>query len=97
MSTNQLVQVAPTKTLLSLNIRNLDLLFSGFAEGDFAIIQGSGSATALASLLCVRGQLANQLGGLNSRVLFIDGGNTFDLYKIAQLAIVHHQNKTTKQ
>jgi hypothetical protein len=43
MSSNQLVQVAPAKTLLSLNIRNLDKLFSGFNEGDFAIIQGSAS------------------------------------------------------
>jgi len=91
MSTNQLVQVAPSKHLLSLNIRNVDQLFSGFTEGDFAIIQGS-SASALTSLLCVRGQLPNQLGGLNSKVLFIDGGNTFDLYQISQLARAHHLN-----
>jgi len=91
MSTNQLVQIAPSKHLLSLNIRNVDQLFSGFNEGDFAIIQGS-SASALTSLLCVRGQLPNQLGGLNSKVLFIDGGNTFDLYQISQLARIHLLN-----
>jgi len=91
MSTNQLVELTTSKTLLSLNIRNVDQLFSGFNEGDFAIIQGS-SASALTSLLCVRGQLPNQLGGLNSKVLFIDGGNTFDLYQISQLARAHHLN-----
>lgn len=92
MSTNQLVQLTPSKPLLSLNIRNVDQLFSGFTEGDFAIIQGSLSATSLASLLCVRGQLPTQLGGLNSTVLFIDCGNTFNLYQIAQLARLYHLN-----
>ena len=91
MSTNQLVQVAPSKSQLSLNIRNLDKLFSGFEEGDFAVVQGS-AASALATLLCVRGQLPSQLCGLNSKVLFIDGGNTFDLYQVSHLARVHHFN-----
>jgi hypothetical protein len=90
MSTNQLVQITPIKPVLSLNIRALDQLFSGFAEGDFAIIQGSSSATTLTSLLSVRGQLPTQLGGLNSQVVFIDGGNTLELYRIAQLARAHH-------
>ncbi len=94
MSTNQLVQVTPTKPLLSLNIRKIDQLFSGFSEGDFAVIQGSSSATSITSLLCVRGQLPKQLGGLNSKVLFIDGGNTFDVYQISQLAKAHHLNPT---
>jgi len=92
MSTNQLVQLSPSKSLLSLNIRNVDNFFSGFTEGDFAVIYGSPSATALTTLLCVRGQLPRQLGGLNSKVLFIDGGNTFNLYKIAQLARIHYLN-----
>lgn len=92
MSTNQLVQVTPSKPLLSLNIRAVDQLFLGFAEGDFTLIQGSSSATTLTSLLSVRGQLPTQLGGLNSQVIFIDGGNTFDLYRIAQFARVHYLN-----
>jgi len=75
--------------LLSLNIGNVDLLFPGFAQGDFSIICGS-SASTIASLLCVRAQLANQLGGLGSSVVFVDGGNTFELYRIAQLAKMHH-------
>lgn len=41
---------------------------------------------SLTSLLCVRAQLAKQLGGLNCKVVFIDGGNTFRLYQITRLA-----------
>jgi hypothetical protein len=92
MNTNQLLQATPSKSLLSLNIRKVDQLFSGFNEGDFAIIHGLSSATTLTSLLCVRGQLPKQIGGLNSNVIFIDGGNTFDVYQISQIAKAHHLN-----
>jgi hypothetical protein len=71
---------------LSLNMLGVDDLFPGFAQGEFAILQGSPSVTSLTSLLCVRAQLPAQLGGLSSNVVFIDGGNTFRLYKIARLA-----------
>lgn len=43
----------------------------------------------MTSLLCIRAQLPTQLGGLGSNVVFIDGGNTFSLYKIARLAQLH--------
>jgi hypothetical protein len=46
----------------------------------------------MASLLCIRAQLPKQLGGLGSNVVFIDGGNTFRLYKIARLAQLHQLN-----
>jgi hypothetical protein len=36
--------------------------------------------------------LPTQLGGLGSNVVFIDGGNTFRLYKIARLAQFHQLN-----
>jgi len=57
---------------LSLNLITVNQLFPGFAEGDFALIHGSPSVLSLTSLLCVRVQLANQLAGLNSKVIFID-------------------------
>jgi hypothetical protein len=75
-----------------LNLRNVNQLFPGFAEGDFAVIDGSSSVISLTSLLCVRAQLARQLGGLDSSVIFIDGGNTFRLYQIARLAQLHQLN-----
>jgi hypothetical protein len=43
-------------------------------------------------LLCVKAQLPPQLGGLQSSVVFVDGGNTFRLYQIAQLAQIHRLN-----
>jgi hypothetical protein len=79
--------------LLSLNMRGVDDLFPGFAPGDFGVVCGASSVAYLASLLCVRAQLPNELGGLNSNVVFIDGGNMFWLYQVAHLATLHHLDK----
>ena len=86
--------VKPTlvQPLLSLNMPDVDELFPGFTTGDFAVLYGSPSVISLTSLLCIRAQLPAQLGGLGSNVVFIDGGNTFRLYKIARLAQLHHLN-----
>ncbi|MEM2108826.1 MAG: hypothetical protein QXL10_06065 [Candidatus Bathyarchaeia archaeon] len=89
MLQNTLIKPAPSKPLLTLNLPNIDQRFPGFAIGDFALLHGSHAVTSLASLLCVRAQLPAQLGGLRSNVVFIDGGNTFRLYQIAQLARIH--------
>jgi hypothetical protein len=89
LSQKTLVKPIPSQTLLSLNIRNIDQLFSGFAAGDFALIHGSHAVLSLASLLCIRAQLPPQLGGLGSSVVFIDGANTFRLYEITRLARLH--------
>ena len=78
--------------LFSLNMPGVDELFPGFAPGDFAVLYGSPSVISLTSLLCIRAQLPVQLGGLGSNVVFIDGGNTFRLYKIARLAQLHQLN-----
>jgi Rad51 len=72
--------------LLSLNLRNINQLFPGFALGDFAVLHSSPSVLSLSSLLCVRAQLPTQLGGLGSNVVFVDGGNTFRLYQVSRLA-----------
>jgi len=79
---------------VSLNIPGVDELFPGFLLGDFAVLYGSPSVTALTSLLCVRAQLPPQLGGLGSNVIFVEGGNTFRLYNIARLAQLHELNPT---
>ena len=89
MSQNILVEQTRKQTLFSLNMRNVNDLFPGFAPGDFAVIYGSPSAVSLISMLCVRAQLPTQLGGLSSSVVFIDGGNTFKLYQITRLAKLH--------
>ena len=87
-----LSQTIQTQRGLTFNMRGVDEVFPGFTQGDFAVLYGSPSVTALSSLLCVRAQLPTQLGGLGSNVVFIDGGITFRLYNIARLAQLHHLN-----
>lgn len=70
-------------------MRNIDELFPGFAAGDFALLHGSPSIQSLISRLCVKVQLPVQLGGLNSNVIFVDGGNSFNIHQIARLAEIH--------
>jgi hypothetical protein len=70
-------------------MQNIDSLFPGFALGDFAVIDGLPTILPLSLLLAVRAQLPCQLGGLESSVVFVDGGNTFRLYKVSRIAQMH--------
>ena len=90
MTQNLVVKPSLSQPVFPLNIRVVNEVFPGFAVGDFAVLQGP--VSSLTSLLCVRAQLPTQLGGLNSNVIFIDGGNSFRLYQIAQLARIHRLN-----
>jgi hypothetical protein len=92
MRLSQYVIVKPkfSQPVFPLNLRGLKDVFPGFALGDFAVLKGS--VLSLPSLLCVKAQLPTQLGGLQSSVIFIDGGNTFRLYQIAQFAQIHRLN-----
>ena len=92
MTQNLIVKPTMAQPLFSLNMPGVDELFPGFVPGDFAVLYGSPSVISLTSLLCIRAQLPAQLGGLGSNVVFIDGGNTFRLYKIARLAQLHQLN-----
>ena len=92
MSQNLIVKPTMAQPLFSLNMPDVDELFPGFTQGDFAVLYGSPSVISLTSLLCIRAQLPAQLGGLGSNVVFIDGGNTFRLYKISRLAQLHLLN-----
>ena len=92
MSQNLVVKPTMAQPLFSLNMPDVDELFPGFTQGDFAVLYGSPSVISLTSLLCIRAQLPAQLGGLGSNVVFIDGGNTFRLYKISRLAQLHLLN-----
>jgi RecA/RadA recombinase len=91
LSQNLIVKPALSQPIFSLDIRGVNEVFPGFALGDFAVLQGS-SVLSLTSLLCIKSQLPTQLGGLQSNVVFIDGGNTFELYQIARLAQLYHLN-----
>jgi len=84
-----MVKSFPSQSLLSFNIENVDDLFPGFTLRDFAVLHGSPSVLSLSMLLCVRVQLPYQLGGLETNVVFVDGGNTFRLYDISYFAQLH--------
>jgi hypothetical protein len=86
MYQNVILEPIPSQLRLSLNIENVDSLFPGFMLGDFAVLHGSSAVQSLLSSLCVRAQLPYQLGGLETNVLFVDGGNSFRLYDISAFA-----------
>jgi hypothetical protein len=73
---------------LSFGFSDVDHVFPGFALGEFVVFQGHPSHW-LSHLLCIRCQLPEGLGGLNSPALFLDGGNSFDLYGISGIARRH--------
>ncbi|UCC33306.1 MAG: hypothetical protein JSW53_05940 [Candidatus Bathyarchaeota archaeon] len=72
--------------VLALGIPKLDEGFQGFQGGDFVVLAGRHLCTLLLFLLSVRCQLPFRKGGLNSRAVFIDGGNTFDPYAVSVIA-----------
>ena len=79
-------KVSSQQLRLSFNIENVDSLLPYFSLGDFAVLCGSSAVRSLINLLCVRAQLPYQLGGLESNVLYVDGGNSFRLYDISSIA-----------
>jgi len=89
LSQNTLVKSLPSQALLTLDIPNIDELFPGFAIGNFALLYSTSAVLPLSFLLCVRAQLPNQLGGLGTDVVFVDGGNTFRLYQVSRIAQIH--------
>jgi hypothetical protein len=86
MYQNVILEPIPSQLRLSLNIENIDSLFPGFVLGDFAVLHGSSAVQSLLSSLCVRAQLPYQLEGLETNVLFVDGGNSFRLYDVSAIA-----------
>jgi hypothetical protein len=94
LSSKALVKSVPSQSCLSFNIENIDNLFPSFALGNFAVFHGSAAVLRLSILLCVRAQLPYQLGGLETNVVFIDGGNTFRLYDVSHVAQFHGLDPT---
>ena len=74
--------------LLSFNVPDVDGLFPGFKLGDFAVVFGPHFITSLVSQLCVRAQLPKPLGGLESKVVFIDAANSSSLSDIIEAASI---------
>jgi hypothetical protein len=89
LALSALVGPSLSQTCLSFSIANVDELFPGFIAGDFAVLHGMRLALPLSLLLTVRAQLPTQLGGLETSVVFADGGNTFRLYEVSRIAQLH--------
>jgi hypothetical protein len=69
----------------SLGFPRLDSLLRPFAPGFVAAITGS-EASVVAELAAFRAQLPIEAGGLDSTVVFIDGGNRSDPYLFSSFA-----------
>lgn len=54
--------------------------------GQFATLQGSSLCRSLSEMFCVRAQLPPP-SGLDTDIVFIDGGNSFDPYLISEYAV----------
>jgi hypothetical protein len=89
LSQNTLAKPLSSQALLSFSMTNIDRLFPGFTLGDFAALYGLPTILPLSLFLSVKAQLPTQLGGLDTNVAFIDGGNTFKLYRVSRLAQLH--------
>jgi Rad51 len=72
-------------TRFSFNIPDIDNLFPGFKAGDLAVIYGPQAITSITSRFCIRAQLPAHLGGLESKVVFIDCANSSSLSNIERL------------
>lgn len=70
---------------LSLGVSVLDYVFPGFRPKDFVVLHGN-AVSFISSFLSVRCQLPPNKGGLGSSVAFIDGGNSFNPYLVAEIA-----------
>ena len=77
---------AESNRVLSLGIQKIDEAFPGFQKGDFAVLFGHPLCRTLSFLLSIRCQLPVKQGGLNSKAVYIDGGNNFDPYAVSALA-----------
>lgn len=71
---------------LSFGVEIMDNLLEELKRGMLVVLHGSHMCHVLSELLCVRSQLPDGLGGLESSVIFIDGGNLFDPYLISETA-----------
>ncbi|MCW3980674.1 MAG: hypothetical protein NWF11_04285 [Candidatus Bathyarchaeota archaeon] len=83
---------SPSRFHLSLNIGNLEGDSLEFILGNFTVLCGSSETLSLSMLLCVKAQLSYHLGGLKTKVIFVDGGNTFRLYEVSYIAQLHKLN-----
>lgn len=80
-----LFQTASSIPHFSLGFSKLDSMLRPMSRGRLIVLTG-GPSSAVAELAAFRAQLPVEAGGLNSAVLFIDGGNRSDPYLFSAFA-----------
>ncbi len=70
---------------LLFGIEQLDGFLRGFSPGEIAFSYGSPSSYALTDLMIVRALLLRDAEGSDADVIYIDGGNCFNLYRLSGL------------
>jgi hypothetical protein len=71
---------------LSSGVTFVDNLIGNLRSDTIALIEGSRIPTRIAETYCVRTQLHKEFGGLGGNALFLDGGNSFDVYLFSSIA-----------
>jgi Rad51 protein len=74
-----------SKESLLFGIELLDGFLRGFSPGEIAFLYGSPSSYALTDLMIVRALLPREAEGSDADVVYIDGGNCFNLYRLSGL------------
>lgn len=75
---------ADSKEQLTFGIAGLDNLLNGFLPGELIVLYGSTSAYQLTDHLIVSA-IARNKTGTREDIIYIDGGNRFNLYRISSL------------
>jgi len=83
----------PESSLLSFGYNVLDELCGGVYTRQLTVLYGEKVCQTIAEQLCVRAQLPIEIGGLNAKSVFIDGGNTFDVYHVSNYAATLHLDR----
>ncbi len=68
---------------LTFNVNLLDRFLQGFLPSELIVVYGSSSSYALTDLLITRALLWGSKAGPDGDIVYIDGGNCFNLYRIS--------------
>jgi hypothetical protein len=74
------------KQALSFGIKSIDHAFQGVKPGNLTVLYDHPICKNLIFRLCVRCQLPETKGGLDSSTIYVDGGNSFNPYEISNIA-----------
>jgi hypothetical protein len=72
--------------MLSFGIQSIDQTFQGVKPGNLTVLHDHPICKNLMFRLCVRCQLPENKGGLDSSAIYVDGGNSFNPYEISAIA-----------